>query len=54
MNNILVKEQYGFRSNSNMEKASYKLIDEILTVMNNKLPYMLGAYSVICKRHLIV
>jgi hypothetical protein len=37
VNNILVKEQYGFRSNSSTEKASYKLIDEILTAMNNKL-----------------
>jgi hypothetical protein len=37
MNNILVKEQYGFRSNSSMEKASYKLIDEILTAMKYKL-----------------
>jgi hypothetical protein len=36
-NNILVNEQYGFRSNSSTEKASYKLLNEILTALNNKI-----------------
>jgi hypothetical protein len=36
-NNILVNEQYGFRSNSSTEKASYKLINEILNALNNKI-----------------
>jgi hypothetical protein len=30
-NNILVNEQYGFRSNSSTGKATYKLLNEILT-----------------------
>jgi hypothetical protein len=36
-NNILVNEKYGFRSNSSTKKASYKLIDEILNALNNKI-----------------
>jgi hypothetical protein len=36
-NNILVSEQYDFRSNSSTEKASYKLINEILNALNNKI-----------------
>jgi hypothetical protein len=36
-NNILLNEQYGFRSNSSTELASFKLINEILLAMNNKL-----------------
>jgi len=35
-NNILATEQYGFRNNST-EKASFKLINEILLALNNKL-----------------
>jgi hypothetical protein len=35
-NNILTTEQYGFRNNST-EKASFKLIHEILLALNNKL-----------------
>jgi hypothetical protein len=35
-NNILVNEQYGFRRNSSTEKATYKLIYEILNALNNK------------------
>jgi len=35
-NNILGTEQYGFRNNST-EKASFKLINEILLALNNKL-----------------
>ena len=30
-NNILANEQYGFRRNSSTEKASYKLIHDILS-----------------------
>jgi hypothetical protein len=36
-NNILVNEQYGFRSNSSAEKASYKLINEILNALGSKI-----------------
>jgi hypothetical protein len=35
-NNILATEEYGFRNNST-EKASFKLITEILLALNNKL-----------------
>jgi hypothetical protein len=35
-NNILVNNQYSFRPNSPTEKASFKLIEEILKAMNNK------------------
>jgi hypothetical protein len=31
-NNILVNEQYGFRSNLSTGKATYKLLNEILTL----------------------
>jgi hypothetical protein len=36
-NNILGTAQYGFRNNSSTEKASFKLINEIILVLNNKL-----------------
>ena len=36
-NNILAVEQFGFRTSSSTEKASYKLIDDILNVLNNRL-----------------
>jgi hypothetical protein len=36
-NNLLVQEQYGFRTHSSTEKASFTLINNILTAMNNKL-----------------
>jgi hypothetical protein len=36
-NNLLVQEQYGFRSHSSTEKASFALINNILTAMSNKL-----------------
>jgi len=36
-NNILSTEQYGFSNNSSTEKASYKLINEMLLALNNKL-----------------
>jgi hypothetical protein len=35
-NKILVNEHYSFRSNSSTEKALYKLMNEILTALNNK------------------
>jgi len=35
-NNMLVKEQYGFRINSSTEAASYNVINEILKAMNNR------------------
>jgi hypothetical protein len=36
-NNILINDQYGFRSNSSTDIASFKLINEILLAINNKL-----------------
>jgi len=36
-NNILAVEQFGFRISSTTEKASYKLIDDILNALNNRL-----------------
>ena len=36
-NDILAYEQYGFRPNISTETASYKLINEILGAMNNKM-----------------
>jgi hypothetical protein len=36
-NNILVKEQYGFRSNSKPDNAIYHLTNEILNALNNNL-----------------
>jgi hypothetical protein len=33
----VVQEQYGFRTHSSTEKASFTLINNILTAMNNKL-----------------
>jgi len=35
-NNVFTTEQYGFRNNST-EKASFKLINEILLALNDKL-----------------
>jgi fructose-1,6-bisphosphatase/inositol monophosphatase family enzyme len=34
-NKILVDEQFGFRTSSSTEKASYKLNDKILNALNN-------------------
>jgi hypothetical protein len=36
-NNILAVEQFGFRTSSSTEKASYKLIDDILNALNNRM-----------------
>ena len=38
-NNILATKQYGFKNNSSTEKASFKLINEILLALNNKLTF---------------
>ena len=35
MNNILLPEQYGFRTNFSTEQAAFTLINSILTAMNN-------------------
>jgi hypothetical protein len=34
--NILLTGQFGFRPHTSMEKASYRLSDEILKVLNNR------------------
>jgi hypothetical protein len=39
-NNILVKEQYGFRNNISTEKAIYQLTNNILNALDNK--YLVG------------
>jgi multisubunit Na+/H+ antiporter MnhB subunit len=36
-NDMLLNEQYGFRSNSSKELASFKLINQILLAINNFL-----------------
>jgi hypothetical protein len=36
-NNILADEQFGFRNKSATNNAIYKLINEILIVLNNKI-----------------
>ena len=41
MNNILVEEQYGFRTHSSTEQAAFTLINSILTAMN--INQMVGA-----------
>jgi hypothetical protein len=37
INNILVEKQFGFRTSSSTDKASYKLTDEILNALNNRM-----------------
>jgi hypothetical protein len=36
-NNILATEKYGFRNNSSTGKPSFKLINEVLLALSNKL-----------------
>jgi len=36
-NNILVSQQFGFQIKSSTEKAFFKLLNEILNALNNKL-----------------
>jgi len=38
-NNIIAIEQFGFRTSSSTEKASYKLIDDILNVLHNRISW---------------
>jgi hypothetical protein len=47
-NNILETEQFGFRPCSSTEKASYRLIDEILEALNDK--WMVG--GIFCERQM--
>jgi hypothetical protein len=35
-NNILIEEQFGFRPITSTDKASYRLVNEILNVMNER------------------
>lgn len=35
--NILVHEPFGFKNNSSTENSSYKLTDDILSSLNNKV-----------------
>ena len=39
LNNILVKEQFGFRCNSSAERAIYKLLNniQVLSSLNNRI-----------------
>jgi hypothetical protein len=37
INNVLLKEQFGFKTNSSTEIAAYILINNILSSLNNKL-----------------
>ena len=37
INNILVEEEFGFRTSSSTDKAAFKLINEILIALNYKL-----------------
>jgi hypothetical protein len=37
IDNILVEEKFGFRTFSSTDKASYRLIDEILNALNNRM-----------------
>ena len=41
-NNILVKEQYGFRTNFKTDNAIYHLTNEILNALNNNLRVSIG------------
>jgi hypothetical protein len=36
-NNMLAAEQFGFRTSSSTERASYKLTDDILNALNNRM-----------------
>jgi hypothetical protein len=50
INNILVKEQFGFRTSLSIEIAAYILINNILSSLNNN--YWLLFCFVTCKKHL--
>jgi len=51
-NNILVDEQFGFRTSSSTEKAPYKLNDKILNTLNNRM--MVGGIFATYRRLSIV
>jgi hypothetical protein len=51
-NHVLVDEQFGFRTKSSMDLASYKLTNDVLTSLNDKL--LVGGVFVIYKKLLIV
>jgi hypothetical protein len=51
-NNILVEEQFGFRTKSSTGVAIYKLLNEIQKALNSK--NLIGGIFVILKRHSIV
>jgi hypothetical protein len=58
INNILVEEQFGFRTSSSTDKASYKLIDEILNALNNRM-MIRGIFCILqkafdCVNHIIL
>jgi hypothetical protein len=46
--NILVEEQFGFRKNVTTQKDSYASINQILSVLNDKL-IMGGIFSVLAR-----
>jgi hypothetical protein len=52
INNILVEEQFGFRPATSTDKASYRLINEMLNAMNERK--VMEASSVTYARCLIV
>jgi hypothetical protein len=51
-NNILSMEQYGFRTKLTTENATYKLTNEVVHAMNNKL--IVGGIFFISKKLSIV
>jgi hypothetical protein len=51
-NHILVDEQFGFRAKSSMDLASYKIINDVLMSLNNKL--LAGGVFLTYKKLLIV
>jgi hypothetical protein len=48
LNSILVKEQFGFRKDLTTEKATYGLINDILSALNDKL-FMGGIFCDLAK-----
>jgi hypothetical protein len=34
-NNVLVNEQFGFRANSSTDKATYRLLDQLILALND-------------------
>jgi hypothetical protein len=50
--NILVKEQFGFRENLSTDMATHAFLNKVLSSLDKKI--MLVAYFVICKKRLTV